>query len=1485
MIPSEHLRIVLFFGAFHCSLTFALMRFPEPPIHGFWLVLTRTYLNSFEKPTLSRKFPHTACDWIYQALGFFAGSLSSFAESAGVHTCPCDRCCATLVLEADEDYDLHNDDLFDVQQHPQTRLWPSLYSFSVNLASTLRVPFPKMACFHIEPFVALQFIAKSQPGIIYLVWEIMVAKCFPLMKLRFYWFSSWRNQHSLLCICICFNDVYCFDTHPINLTFRVLFVIIRLVVPTSFSKICGFEHFFLQMILDFNVLVFQFVCLTFSASGCNYGTLLANFKCGAMCPILPESAKLSLNSFGLFTCGETFHTLFCVKDLLNFRYLGPEVSTAKGAGVDTCPSDRCCATPVFEASEAHDLRKNASFTLRVQFIIHCEPYTTAANFCSERLVQLISLNMVCTLQFVSFMTFIVPVCNHGIQFAQKSIDCLISKCLSNFGWQHLTPASPRFLVQNAGFGAFFVDFLGSNFWIPFVTEAGLKFGTIDTDALFHPMCTGFSSCSRRSLFTATRTLASSTALHLTPVEDHTNDLATCIDLFMKNPCSNLRSFQGAYHTQVLSFLIVALTLIVESKRESDNINHIAFPCMLTTENYVEAILAYQFHQDSVIVACIRPKHHHPTFDATMGYPGEGPNQWTCITANVESLATHPHYILWQHDVQFLQEIRVAESNYNDIKFKLAPSKRILHCSKLLDLKQQKNAVYRIPHGGTGIIGPQPVLQPFCATHDITGKWNNIACTTRVSGAWIQVLPKLKVLTFSFYGFTNHTDREEEIYEMNNQLLSDLFEITVQYGDIPIIIGGDFQKEPETYEAFQQAKQSNGWFDPLAKIDDQGNVTRPYTFSRSNNFVNPTDNATSIDALLLNPCAAAALESIEILTGDARQHAPIRASFQWPKVFQKGHVHIKPAPLNFSELKCVDGKPDVLHIESVAKSLWEHTFEEKCSQRNNEDAWQAINQYGIEILLNCGAKFGKGPKTRGTKPQFREKIICPGQNCDGDAKVQASAGLSKTHSLIAELIHRLNRTAKKLADMEITHKLQCKVCKKLKNNPLFPGWNEDNHLNIGTLGIIQKILQKEICTLRNKEKYDRVQKWRDSMKVGTASKNVDKKVFQWVRQKQAKQSANLIVGQDGHVIYNPLEAINEINNQWDGIYSVNTLHDDPMNILACVWPHIQKYRNPIVLKPLCGKDLMQQVTSRRPNAAPGLDGWRTIECQLLPTSFYDAVAVFFNEVENGRRDMPKTLLAAKQVILDKPHAQDTPLQKRVLTILPVMLLAYTGLRFKQLQKWQQETLPLEIHGGIKGRKMTDAHSMIRLEMDHAKTTGCHILGVKLDKSKCFDRLIPTVTAALFLAYGLPKGLTMFFSKMYLGLHRYMNYKEWSSPIPTTSSNGLAQGCSLSLLAINVHMAVWHAFIQHLPVLSATFIDDCYLWASITNAACVEKAIELTKLWDELCGQKLNMSKCQVWSTNAAGRKILKDILPNMKLVYLVEKLFSGLLKKPTKFAMT
>ena len=95
----------------------------------------------------------------------------------------------------------------------------------------------------------------------------------------------------------------------------------------------------------------------------------------------------------------------------------------------------------------------------------------------------------------------------------------------------------------------------------------------------------------------------------------------------------------------------------------------------------------------------------------------------------------------------------------------------------------------------------------------------------------------------------------------------------------------------------------------------------------------------------------------------------------------------------------------------------------------------------------------------------------------------------------------------------------------------------------------------------------------------------------VRQKQAKQSANLILGQDGHATYNHLDAIADWNDLWDSVYSVNGVRDDPMNILACVTALIY---HPFVVKTLFSKCHCESHLQRQE--------WRAMECQLWPDFF-------------------------------------------------------------------------------------------------------------------------------------------------------------------------------------------------------------------------------------------------------------------------------------------
>lgn len=795
---------------------------------------------------------------------------------------------------------------------------------------------------------------------------------------------------------------------------------------------------------------------------------------------------------------------------------------------------------------------------------------------------------------------------------------------------------------------------------------------------------------------------------------------------------------------------------------------------------------------------------------------------------------------------------------------------MFHTSQLLQPIRQKNGIFKIPHGGTAIIASSALITPFVHGDDKTKRWEQIEATTRVTAAWIQVMPKMRILVFSFYGYAYSNTEESVEHTNNDNLLAAIFEIASQYGDIPVLIGGDFQNEPSAYRSFQIAKDNAGWCDPLYTHDEWGNTERPITYSHSSNFVDPIDGFSSIDSLILNNVAFAALASINVQYGDARQHAPIKAEFNWPKICQKGFVLLRNAPFDFSNLKRDDkGKVDSHLIDHNAKVLWDHKYQQLCNDASDEKSWNAISRFGIDILLESGSSFAKAPKQRGGKPNFVEKVVCPGQQINNTAATKASSTLTKTHSLIAELRVRLQRVSSKAADFAITLRLQEKIAQRVSNMPFIQGWDPMLDMNDTALQHVQKLLQEEITKVREKEKWNRISKWRNVMKEGTQTKQVSCSVFQWLKNRNKSSSQNLIKDDDNNIVYAPIDAIKLINAKWDDIYAANVLHHDPMEVLKFAWPMIDKIRNPVDLPALTGESLKAQILKRRVNAAPGLDGWRTVECQTLPITFYSAVADYFTQVEQGLRKLPQCLTNAKQVLLDKPNCDDHPLQKRILTILPVFLLCYTSLRFAQLQTWQMQTLPKELYGGVKGRRMTEAHSAIQLDIDNAKTVQNPIMGLKLDKAKCFDRLLPSITAALFLAFGLPQGLTTFFLQIYVGLKRYMTYKQWTSKVLSTCSNGLAQGCSLSLIAINLHMAVWTLMIQHLPVSSSIFIDDSYLWTKVENKRWLEEAMRLTILWDNKTGQLLNQRKCQIWATNAKARKCIRNCFPDMEFVHSIE----------------
>ena len=324
----------------------------------------------------------------------------------------------------------------------------------------------------------------------------------------------------------------------------------------------------------------------------------------------------------------------------------------------------------------------------------------------------------------------------------------------------------------------------------------------------------------------------------------------------------------------------------------------------------------------------------------------------------------------------------------------------------------------------------------------------------------------------------------------------------------------------------------------------------------------------------------------------------------------------------------------------------------------------------------------------------------------------------------------------------------------------------------------------------------------------------------------------------------------------------------MDILRQIWPYMRSKRLEIQLPPITAHQLWEQAAKRRPDAAAGLDGWRTKEVQSLPPSAFQPVAALFNDIEAGRVEFPDILTQVRMVIHNK-DGSDAPLSKRLISLQSIFTLLYTGLRFGQLQQWQQDIMPSQLKGGVKGRQMSEVHMTIQLEIDHAHSFDGSFAAVKLDKSKCFDPLMPKLCAALMLALGLPSSLVRAFLALYTRMTRYLSFKQWTREKAISTPNGVVQGCSLSLLCINLHMAIWIWIVENIPGIDfRAFIDDTYLWSRLPTIDALVAAVQATKLWDSLCGQFLNSSQCEMFATTGSLRRALKHAFPQMRLVEVV-----------------
>ena len=246
-------------------------------------------------------------------------------------------------------------------------------------------------------------------------------------------------------------------------------------------------------------------------------------------------------------------------------------------------------------------------------------------------------------------------------------------------------------------------------------------------------------------------------------------------------------------------------------------------------------------------------------------------------------------------------------------------------------------------------------------------------------------------------------------------------------------------------------------------------------------------------------------------------------------------------------------------------------------------------------------------------------------------------------------------------------------------------------------------------------------------------------------------------------------------------------------------------------------LKNAVDKRKHNASPGVDGWRIAELQALPAIPFAPWARMWNKIEDGSFCLPAIFQCARLVMLPKPDAKSLmPIDKRPCTLMCIPYITWSKARFDHLQEWQQKVFPSTLCSGIQGRQAADIAHIIAARCEHAIAFHKPMCGIKLDRSKCFDRIIPKIVADLAKILGMDPKFWKVRLQVYEDFRRFLCMGHAIPKTSLSNLNGVAQGDAASAVAINILMTEWTALVESIPGIEHfAFIDDCYLLALESN----------------------------------------------------------------------
>ena len=289
-----------------------------------------------------------------------------------------------------------------------------------------------------------------------------------------------------------------------------------------------------------------------------------------------------------------------------------------------------------------------------------------------------------------------------------------------------------------------------------------------------------------------------------------------------------------------------------------------------------------------------------------------------------------------------------------------------------------------------------------------------------------------------------------------------------------------------------------------------------------------------------------------------------------------------------------------------------------------------------------------------------------------------------------------------------------------------------------------------------------------------------------------------------------------------------------------------------------KSLRGTLQRMKKSSACGPDGWRVGELLALPDILLERLVDILCIVEQTGI-WPNDLAQGFITLTPKGEGAE-PAHLRPISVMSVIYRAWAGTRLRELLEWQDTWVSVNLHGYRPRHGPEHVWWSLALRIERALIEGTDLAGISLDYAKCFDRVPSNIVFRLARESGMSEDILKPLEGMFKQLRRRFVIgggvgKQFAS------TNGIMQGCPLSVILLNLLVTVWIRAIET-EVPSAQpfgFADDTGATAHGDHAVdTLQKVLSITKDYERLTGQRLNAGKSKCWGTSLQAKAEAKQL---------------------------